>query len=109
MGNKGTTLVCHLLMEEEVLAGATGKFIALLTQIGLAAKIISRELNQAGLVNQLGYTGEVNIQGEKVKKLDQWANEVFVEILYVPTGVLSCRECPVVATWVVEGICEIIP
>jgi fructose-1,6-bisphosphatase I len=81
MGNTGTTLVRHLLADQGVFTAATGEFTALLTQISLAAKIISRELNQAGLVGQLGYTGEVNVQGEKVKKLDQWSNQVFVDVL----------------------------
>ena len=74
MERTGTTLIRHLLTEKEPLT-------ALLTQISFGAKVISRELQRAGLVNLLGYTGEVNVQGEKVKKLDQWANEVFVEIL----------------------------
>ena len=81
MENRGTTFVRHLLTEQEAFTDSTGEFTALLTQIGLAAKIISRELSQAGLVNQLGDTGDVNVHGEKVKKLDQWANEVFVEAL----------------------------
>ena len=70
----GTTLVHHLLTEKEALA-------PILTQISLGAKLIARELQQAGLVNMLGYTGGVNVQGEKVKKLDLWANDAFVEIL----------------------------
>jgi fructose-1,6-bisphosphatase I len=70
----GTTLVHHLLTEKEA-------FAPVLTQISLGAKLIGRELQQAGLVNMLGYTGGMNVQGEKVKKLDLWANDAFVEIL----------------------------
>jgi fructose-1,6-bisphosphatase I len=61
--------------------GATGDFTSLLTQIALAAKIISREVNKAGLVNILGFTGEKNVQGEAVKKLDVFANEKMIEAL----------------------------
>jgi fructose-1,6-bisphosphatase I len=61
--------------------GATGDFTSLLTQIALAAKIISREVSKAGLVNILGFTGEKNVQGEAVKKLDIFANEKMIEAL----------------------------
>jgi fructose-1,6-bisphosphatase I len=61
--------------------GATGDFTSLLTQIALAAKIISREVSKAGLVNILGFTGEKNVQGEAVKKLDVFANEKMIEAL----------------------------
>src|SRR5262249_50715588 len=43
------------------------------------AKRISRELAAASLSDEVGYTGATNVQGEKVKKLDEWGNEVFVE------------------------------
>jgi fructose-1,6-bisphosphatase I len=47
--------------------------------MALAAKLISREVNKAGLVNILGFTGEHNVQGEKVQKLDVLANDTIVE------------------------------
>jgi len=55
---------------------ATGDFTQLLYDITFAAKIISREVNKAGLVEILGLTGEENIQGESVQKLDEFANKV---------------------------------
>ncbi|MEW6323979.1 MAG: class 1 fructose-bisphosphatase [Nitrospirota bacterium] len=76
-----TTFVQHLLHEGDRFPGSTGEFTGLLTRIDQAAKAIARELQQAGLADRLGCTGEVNIQGEKVKKLDQWSNEIFVETL----------------------------
>ncbi len=60
---------------------AKGELSRLLTHIGLAAKIINREVNQAGLVDILGKTGRTNIQGEEVQKLDEFANEKFIEAL----------------------------
>jgi len=57
---------------------ATGEFSILLTQIGLVGKLIARDLRRAGLLNILGTTGETNVQGETVKKLDQIANDTFV-------------------------------
>ena len=58
--------------------GATGELTGILNQIALAAKIVSREVNKAGLVELLGLTGEENVQGEEVKKLDEYANDVFI-------------------------------
>jgi len=55
---------------------ATGDFTQLLYDITFAAKIISREVNKAGLLDILGKTGDMNIQGEQVQKLDEFANEV---------------------------------
>ena len=60
---------------------AKGELSRLLTHIGLAAKIVNREVNQAGLVDILGETGRKNIQGEVVQKLDEFANDKFVEAL----------------------------
>lgn len=57
---------------------AKGELSRLLRDIGIAAKIVNREVNKAGLVEILGETGEVNVQGEKVKKLDVFANEQFI-------------------------------
>lgn len=52
-----------------------------LTQLAVAGKIIARELARAALVGQLGTTGETNVQGEPVKKLDIWANDVVVRAM----------------------------
>ncbi|MBH0202639.1 MAG: class 1 fructose-bisphosphatase, partial [Nitrospira sp.] len=59
---------------------ATGAFSSLLTQIGLVGKLIAHDLRRAGLVNILGTTGETNVQGETVKKLDAIANDDFVKV-----------------------------
>ena len=47
----------------------------MLTSLTLAAKIISREVNQAGLVRILGETGDINVHGEAVQKLDEFAQQ----------------------------------
>ncbi len=61
---------------------ATGEFSILLTQIGLVGKMIARDLRRAGLINILGSTGETNVQGETVKKLDELANDTFVKVFH---------------------------
>lgn len=81
MSQKGITLNRHIAEQQKHYPEATGDFTSLLTQIALAAKIISREVNKAGLVNILGFTGEKNVQGEDVKKLDIFANEKMIDAL----------------------------
>ena len=61
--------------------GATGELAGLLRDIGLAAKRVIVEVNKAGLVDILGDTGIVNVQGEEVKKLDEYANDQFMGVL----------------------------
>ncbi|MEP6595350.1 MAG: class 1 fructose-bisphosphatase [Ginsengibacter sp.] len=60
---------------------ATGELSSLLRDIGLAAKRVNVEVNKAGLVDILGDVGEINVQGEDVKKLDVFANNQFTGVL----------------------------
>jgi fructose-1,6-bisphosphatase I len=75
----GTTVIEHLLTTQKAHPEATGAFTRLLSELIVAAKIISREVNKAGLVDILGYAGRVNIQEEQVQKLDEFANKTIVE------------------------------
>lgn len=75
----GTTVIEHLLTTQKQHPEATGSFTKLLSELIVAAKIISREVNKAGLVDILGYTGRENIQGEQVQKLDEFANKTIIE------------------------------
>jgi len=61
--------------------GATGEFTSLLNAITLAVRIIHTRVRAAGLAGLLGYTGETNVQGERVQKLDTFANEVLCTVL----------------------------
>jgi len=73
---KGVTNLSRFLLEEQRLfPEATGDFTLILEQIAFAAKIISREVNKAGLVNILGKTDTSNVHGEEQQKLDIYANE----------------------------------
>src|SRR5665811_169990 len=60
---------------------ATGELSGLLRDIALAAKRVNVEVNKAGLVDILGETGTKNVQGEHVKKLDDFANTAFLAVL----------------------------
>ena len=60
---------------------AKGELSRLLRDIGIAAKIVNREVNKAGLADILGDNGTTNVQGEGQKKLDVYANEQFISAL----------------------------
>ena len=81
MRSKVVTIDRHILDQERLHPGATGRFSALLYDIALAAKIISREVNMAGLIDVLGRTGDTNVQGEAVQKLDVFAQEAIVKAM----------------------------
>lgn len=68
----------HLLLNQKKSPMARGQFTHLVNQLILSFKIIAREVNKAGLVDVLGFTGEINVQGEQVKKLDEYANNVLI-------------------------------
>ncbi|WP_027184924.1 class 1 fructose-bisphosphatase [Desulfovibrio inopinatus] len=72
------TVTEHLLLHQKESPMATGKFTRLLNELILSAKIITREVNKAGLVDVLGFTGEINVQGEQVRKLDEYANSILI-------------------------------
>ena len=52
----------------------------LLARVGFVGKLVAQDLRRAGLLDILGTTGETNVQGEAVKKLDQRSNEVFLSV-----------------------------
>lgn len=79
--NKGITLDTYVLEGMLGRPDATGVFTSLLNQIGTAIKIISSRVRAAGLADILGATGQTNVQGERVQKLDTYANDVLVNVL----------------------------
>jgi fructose-1,6-bisphosphatase I len=75
----------------------------LLRDIGVAAKIINREVNKAGLVNILGIEGGANTSGDTVQKLDMYANDKIIECLK------KSGECAAVASEELDSFVEIPP
>lgn len=75
------TLSEFIIKRQDDFAYAKGELSRLLNSIGLAAKIVNREVNKAGLVDILGEYGTTNIQGETQKKLDVFANEQFIDAI----------------------------
>ena len=79
MGQFPLTLSRFIIQKQAAHPGATEELSSLLTQIGLVGKLMAQDLRRAGLINILGTTGEINVQGETVKKLDEIANETFLK------------------------------
>lgn len=75
---KGTTLTRLLTEEQRKRPETTGEFTELMSELTTAAKIIAREVNKAGLAEILGITGRINVHGEAVQKLDEFANATII-------------------------------
>ena len=85
-----TTLSRHILQQLHSFGPHAQDLSALMNRIALAGKLVARRLSRAGLMEGvLGFTGEINIQGESVKKMDIYANEVFISV-FKQSG-LVCR------------------
>ena len=78
---EGTPLDRFLLETMRDHEEATGAFVSLVQSIALAGKMISARVNRAGLSTLIGGTGETNIQGEFVQKLDIYSNDTFKHAL----------------------------
>ncbi|GJL56845.1 MAG: fructose-1,6-bisphosphatase class 1 [Nitrospirales bacterium] len=74
------SLTSHILKEQAFHAEATGEFSHIMMNLGIAGKMIARDLRHAGIIDVLGSTGETNVQGEDVQKLDERANEIFIKV-----------------------------
>jgi len=86
------TLGQFIIEKQNEFPYAKGELSRLLRDIGIASKIVNREVNKAGLMDILGDAGTINIQGESQKKLDVFANEQFISALQ------SGGECCIVAS-----------
>ncbi|MEY2984701.1 MAG: fructose 1,6-bisphosphatase [Cyanobacteriota bacterium] len=85
-----TTLSRHVLQQLNSFGADAQDLSAIMNRIALAGKLIARRLSRAGLMaDVLGFTGETNVQGESVKRMDVFANEVFIAV-FEQSG-LVCR------------------
>lgn len=75
------TLDEFIIKRQKSYTTATGELTGLLRDIGLAAKIVNREVNKAGLINILGKFQQENASGEQVAKLDVYANDRLIDFL----------------------------
>ncbi|XP_063973868.1 fructose-1,6-bisphosphatase 1 [Diachasmimorpha longicaudata] len=75
------TLTRFVLQEQRKVPEATGDLTQLLNSIQTAVKAVSSAVRKAGIANLYGIAGNVNVQGEEVKKLDVLSNELFMNML----------------------------
>lgn len=101
--NRIVTLDEFVIRRQNDFEYATGELTALLRDIGVAAKIVNREVNKAGLVNILGMDGSVNTTGDTVQKLDIYANDKLIECLR------NSGECAAIASEELDSFVEIPP
>jgi fructose-1,6-bisphosphatase I len=80
-GRKLMTLDEFTIQETRKFPQATGELSALLRDIGLASKMINKQVLKAGLVDILGKHGATNVQGEEQMKLDVYANDTLIAVL----------------------------
>lgn len=99
--DKIVTLDEFIIRRQKDFPYASGELTNLLRDIGVAAKIINREVNKAGLVNILGVAGAENASGDMVQKLDIYANDKIIECLQ------QSGECAAVATEEMESYIEL--
>jgi len=77
-----TTLGEFIIEKQQDFPGSTGEFSRILSAMRLASKVVSYQINKAGLLSDiLGSAGSENIQGEQQQKLDVYANDQFIKAL----------------------------
>ena len=83
------TIDRHIQESQAKFPTARGRLSRLLLDIAFACKVITRDVRKAGLSDILGRTGDVNVQGEEVQKLDEYANNVLINVLR-GNGTVAC-------------------
>ncbi len=78
---KPITLTDFILKEEVRYTASTGQFTLLLNYIQETGKIIASHIKKAGLTDILGKSGGINKSGDEVQKLDEFANNLFINTL----------------------------
>jgi len=78
---KLVTLEDYIIKKQSDFPYATGELTGLLSAIVLAAKVVNREVNKAGIADITGAYGTENVQGEQQQKLDVYADEIFMHAL----------------------------
>lgn len=79
----------HIMEQQVRHPRATGELTLLLGDLIVACKMISREVNKAGLAEILGLTDDINVHGEQVRKLDQYAEDRIYKAM-IHGGHLCC-------------------
>ena len=76
------TLGEFIIKNQQDFPYAKGQLTRMFNAITLASKVMNSQINKAGLVDELmGKVGTENVQGEEQKKLDVYANKIFINAL----------------------------
>ncbi|KOB78929.1 Fructose-1,6-bisphosphatase [Operophtera brumata] len=75
------TLTRWVLGQQRTAPTATGDLTQLLNSIQTAVKAIQSAVRKAGIAKLHGISGDTNVQGEQVKKLDVLSNDLFINML----------------------------
>lgn len=75
------TIEQFIIEQQEQVEHSTGAFSRLLRDLSVAAKIVNRNVREAGLVDVGGVSGAINVQGEVQMKLDALAHQEFLRAL----------------------------
>ena len=75
------TIQRHMEDQQKLTPSASGQFTSMLWEFVLAVKLIAREVRRAGLIDILGASGKDNVHGERVQKLDEYAQDRIEEAL----------------------------
>lgn len=91
-----TTVLQHIMEQQRAHPTATGEFSVLLGGLTLATRMISASVRRAGIAGVLGETGEINVQGEVVQKLDYLADKTIQRCLKYRSsvGMMASEEVP---------------
>ncbi len=76
------TIERHMVEQQKLHAAASGQFTSMLWEFTLAVKMIAREVRRAGLIDILGGAGKENVHGERVQKLDEYAQDRIEHAMY---------------------------
>lgn len=76
-----TTIERHIAETQRRFPEARGSFSGLLNNIAFATRLIASQVRKAGLVDVLGETGDENVQGERVMKLDRIADVTLIRVV----------------------------
>lgn len=79
--NRVITLTEHILHQERLTPGASGSLTIVLNQIAEAGKNIASHVKRSGLADIIGQTGNTNAFDEEVQKLDEYSNELLIDML----------------------------
>lgn len=83
------TLIEHIRQAERHHPEASGELSRILARLSLAGRMIAQRLLNAGFLGEHGDTGQVNVQGEIVQKLDELADSIIVRVFESHPGVCA--------------------